>query len=185
MPFQITMTGIVSGRKFNKINVWTSTITLPLTNSLLFISPMALWSSTLLMSGTVFLVVSVSCILLWISSVCFYSLCIGFCIYYNADVPEGSFIVRAHTPMSNLFSCLWFNEVDRFTSRDQLSFAYTYLKLRRTNQDIPFNLNMFKVIHLSLACFLAVRFFTRLSYLLCPWICLWSFKSCNVSVDLS
>ncbi|KAK9276920.1 hypothetical protein L1049_006458 [Liquidambar formosana] len=59
-------------------------------------------------------------------------------------VPEGSFIVRAHTPMSNLFSCLWFNEIDRFTSRDQLSFAYTYLKLRRMNPDKPFFLNMFK-----------------------------------------
>ncbi|XP_015895068.2 probable hexosyltransferase MUCI70 [Ziziphus jujuba] len=59
-------------------------------------------------------------------------------------VPEGSFIVRAHTPMSNLFSCLWFNEVDRFTSRDQLSFAYTYLKLKRMNPDRPFYLNMFK-----------------------------------------
>ncbi|KAJ8760939.1 hypothetical protein K2173_021977 [Erythroxylum novogranatense] len=59
-------------------------------------------------------------------------------------VPEGSFIVRAHTPMSNLFSCLWFNEVDRFTSRDQLSFGYTYLKLRRENPDQPFYLNMFK-----------------------------------------
>lgn len=59
-------------------------------------------------------------------------------------VPEGSFIVRAHTPMSNLFSCLWFNEVDRFTSRDQLSFAYTYLKLRRLNPNKPFYLNMFK-----------------------------------------
>ncbi|XP_010257167.1 PREDICTED: uncharacterized protein LOC104597382 [Nelumbo nucifera] len=59
-------------------------------------------------------------------------------------VPEGSFIVRAHTPMSNLFSCLWFNEVDRFTSRDQLSFAYTYLKLRRMNPDRPFSLNMFE-----------------------------------------
>ncbi|XP_044489212.1 probable hexosyltransferase MUCI70 isoform X2 [Mangifera indica] len=59
-------------------------------------------------------------------------------------VPEGSFIVRAHTPMSNLFSCLWFNEVDRFTSRDQLSFAYTYLKLRRMNPQRPFYLNMFK-----------------------------------------
>ncbi|KAH9609525.1 hypothetical protein KSS87_023474 [Heliosperma pusillum] len=59
-------------------------------------------------------------------------------------VPEGSFIIRAHTPMSNLFSCLWFNEVDRFTSRDQLSFAYTYLKLRRTNSDSPFFLHMFK-----------------------------------------
>ncbi|KAK6133722.1 hypothetical protein DH2020_032433 [Rehmannia glutinosa] len=59
-------------------------------------------------------------------------------------VPEGSFIVRAHTAMSNLFSCLWFNEVDRFTSRDQLSFAYTYLKLQRLNPDKPFYLNMFK-----------------------------------------
>ncbi|XP_042498615.1 probable hexosyltransferase MUCI70 [Macadamia integrifolia] len=59
-------------------------------------------------------------------------------------VPEGSFIVRAHSPMSNLFSCLWFNEVDRFTSRDQLSFAYTYLKLRRMNPDKTFFLNMFK-----------------------------------------
>ncbi|TVU28508.1 hypothetical protein EJB05_20027, partial [Eragrostis curvula] len=59
-------------------------------------------------------------------------------------VPEGSFIVRAHTPMSNLFSCLWFNEVNRFTSRDQLSFTYTYLKLRRMNPGNPFHLNMFK-----------------------------------------
>ncbi|CAM8878441.1 unnamed protein product [Rhodiola kirilowii] len=59
-------------------------------------------------------------------------------------VPEGSFIVRAHTPMSNLFSCLWFNEVHRFTSRDQLSFAYTFLKFRRTNPDKPLRLYMFK-----------------------------------------
>ncbi|KAG2654015.1 hypothetical protein PVAP13_1NG540000 [Panicum virgatum] len=59
-------------------------------------------------------------------------------------VPEGSFIVRAHTPMSNLFSCLWFNEVNRFTSRDQLSFAYTYLKFTRMNPGKPIHLNMFK-----------------------------------------
>ncbi|KAJ7536726.1 hypothetical protein O6H91_12G079800 [Diphasiastrum complanatum] len=59
-------------------------------------------------------------------------------------VPEGSFIIRAHTPMSNLFSCLWFNEVDRFTPRDQLSFAYTYLKLVRTNSGKHFFLHMFK-----------------------------------------
>ncbi|PKA57122.1 hypothetical protein AXF42_Ash002426 [Apostasia shenzhenica] len=60
-------------------------------------------------------------------------------------VPEGSFIVRAHTPMSNLFSCLWFNEVDHWTPRDQLSFAYTYLKLKRVNPEKNFHLNMFKV----------------------------------------
>ncbi|KAK6939771.1 Protein of unknown function DUF616 [Dillenia turbinata] len=61
-----------------------------------------------------------------------------------SNVPEGSFIIRAHTPMSNLFSCLWFNEVDRFTPRDQLSFAYTFHKLRRANPGKPFYLNMFK-----------------------------------------
>lgn len=61
-----------------------------------------------------------------------------------SHVPEGSFIVRAHTPMSNLFSCLWFNEVERFTPRDQLSFAYTYLKLRKKNPKKTFHLNMFK-----------------------------------------
>lgn len=68
------------------------------------------------------------------------------------DVPEGSFIVREHTPMSNLFSCLWFNEVDRFTPRDQLSFAYTYLKLRRMNPRKPFRLNMFKVLVKKIIC---------------------------------
>ncbi|KAG8389692.1 hypothetical protein BUALT_Bualt01G0005200 [Buddleja alternifolia] len=62
-----------------------------------------------------------------------------------SNIPEGSLIVRAHTPMSNLFSCLWFNEVDRFTPRDQLSFAYTYHKLRRMNPEKRFYLNMFKV----------------------------------------
>ncbi|GAQ79903.1 hypothetical protein KFL_000410030 [Klebsormidium nitens] len=58
-------------------------------------------------------------------------------------VPEGSLIIREHTPMSNLFSCLWFNEVDRFTSRDQLSFAHTFLKLTRSNPDRKFRLKMF------------------------------------------
>ncbi|CAA7401088.1 unnamed protein product [Spirodela intermedia] len=61
-------------------------------------------------------------------------------------VPEGSFIARAHTPMSNLFSCLWFNEVDRFTSRDQLSFGYTFLKFRRMNPEREFRLSMFQVV---------------------------------------
>lgn len=42
-----------------------------------------------------------------------------------SDVPEGCLIIREHSPLTNLFSCLWFNEVDRFTSRDQLSFGYT------------------------------------------------------------
>ncbi|WOH02982.1 hypothetical protein DCAR_0522372 [Daucus carota subsp. sativus] len=41
----------------------------------------------------------------------------------TSDVPEGCVIIREHIPVTNLFSCLWFNEVDRFTSRDQLSFS--------------------------------------------------------------
>lgn len=40
-----------------------------------------------------------------------------------SDVPEGCVIIREHVPISNLFTCLWFNEVDRFTSRDQISFS--------------------------------------------------------------
>ncbi|KAJ4827030.1 hypothetical protein Tsubulata_018199 [Turnera subulata] len=69
-----------------------------------------------------------------------------------SNVPEGSLIVRAHTPMSNLFSCLWFNEVEQFTPRDQLSFAYTYQKLKRMNPGRPFYLNMFKVKNLIELC---------------------------------
>ncbi|KAI8018475.1 hypothetical protein LOK49_LG04G00501 [Camellia lanceoleosa] len=40
-----------------------------------------------------------------------------------ADVREGCVIIKKHIPITNLFTCLWFNEVDRFTSRDQLSFS--------------------------------------------------------------
>ncbi|KAE9597171.1 hypothetical protein Lalb_Chr16g0383781 [Lupinus albus] len=40
-----------------------------------------------------------------------------------SDVPEGCVIVKEHVPISNLLTCLWFNEVDRFTSRDQISFS--------------------------------------------------------------
>ncbi|KAK4778994.1 hypothetical protein SAY86_006522 [Trapa natans] len=41
----------------------------------------------------------------------------------TSDVPEGCVIIKEHIPITNLFTCLWFNEVDRFTSRDQLSFS--------------------------------------------------------------
>ncbi|KAL5151183.1 hypothetical protein HKD37_13G037640 [Glycine soja] len=46
-----------------------------------------------------------------------------------SDVPEGCVIVREHVPISDLFTCLWFNEVDRFTSRDQISFSTVRDKL--------------------------------------------------------
>lgn len=47
-----------------------------------------------------------------------------YCLWLScADVPEGCVIIREHIPITNLFTCLWFNEVDRFTSRDQLSFS--------------------------------------------------------------
>ncbi|THG00605.1 hypothetical protein TEA_008273 [Camellia sinensis var. sinensis] len=47
----------------------------------------------------------------------------------NADVPEGAIIIREHTAINNLFSCLWFNEVNLFTPRDQLSFGYMVYRL--------------------------------------------------------
>ena len=42
----------------------------------------------------------------------------------SADVPESCVILRAHTPITALFDCIWFIENVRFTPRDQLSFAY-------------------------------------------------------------
>ncbi|KAL9681591.1 hypothetical protein QQ045_013376 [Rhodiola kirilowii] len=53
---------------------------------------------------------------------------------------EASIIVREHTPLTNLFLCLWFNEVVRFTSRDQLSFPYILRQLSTLT-----NINLFRV----------------------------------------
>ncbi|KAL8166053.1 hypothetical protein V2J09_007552 [Rumex salicifolius] len=53
---------------------------------------------------------------------------------------EASIIVREHTPLTNLFMCLWFNEVVRFTSRDQLSFPYVLWRLK-----VLKDINMFPV----------------------------------------
>ncbi|KAL1190197.1 putative hexosyltransferase MUCI70 [Cardamine amara subsp. amara] len=47
-----------------------------------------------------------------------------------SDVPEGAVIIREHTAMNNLFSCLWFNEVHLLTPRDQLSFGYVVDRLK-------------------------------------------------------
>ncbi|KAL2344050.1 hypothetical protein Fmac_005335 [Flemingia macrophylla] len=57
-----------------------------------------------------------------------------------SDVPEGCVIVREHVPISNLFTCLWFNEVDRFTSRDQISFSTVRDKILSR---VDFHFNMF------------------------------------------
>ncbi|KAK1420102.1 hypothetical protein QVD17_21433 [Tagetes erecta] len=58
----------------------------------------------------------------------------------RSDVPEGCVVIREHIPISNLFTCLWFHEVDRFTSRDQISFSTVRDKIRsKTNWTV----NMF------------------------------------------
>ncbi|XP_076929671.1 putative hexosyltransferase MUCI70 [Bidens hawaiensis] len=57
-----------------------------------------------------------------------------------SDVPEGCVIIREHIPITNLFTCLWFNEVDRFTSRDQLSFSTVRDKIMSR---VDWNINMF------------------------------------------
>lgn len=56
-----------------------------------------------------------------------------------ADVPEGCVIIREHVPITNLFTCLWFNEVDRFTSRDQLSFSTVRDKIM---EKVKWSINM-------------------------------------------
>ena len=48
----------------------------------------------------------------------------------TSDVPEGCVTIGEHIPITNLFTCLWFNEVDRSTSRDQLSFSAARDKIR-------------------------------------------------------
>lgn len=57
-----------------------------------------------------------------------------------AALAEASIIIREHSPLTNLFMCLWFNEVVRFTSRDQLSFPYVLWRLKVLN-----DINMFPV----------------------------------------
>ncbi|XVF04225.1 hypothetical protein REPUB_Repub05bG0064000 [Reevesia pubescens] len=58
----------------------------------------------------------------------------------TSDVPEGCVLIREHIPITNLFTCLWFNEVDRFTSRDQLSFAIVRDKIMAK---VDWSINMF------------------------------------------
>ncbi|XP_065619897.1 probable hexosyltransferase MUCI70 isoform X2 [Quercus suber] len=58
----------------------------------------------------------------------------------TSDVPEGCVILREHVPLSNLFTCLWFNEVDRFTSRDQISFSTVRDKIMAK---VNWSINMF------------------------------------------
>lgn len=58
----------------------------------------------------------------------------------TSDVPEGCVIIREHIPITNLFTCLWFNEVDRFTSRDQLSFSTVRDKIM---SKVDWGVNMF------------------------------------------
>ncbi|XVE80136.1 hypothetical protein DITRI_Ditri14bG0115200 [Diplodiscus trichospermus] len=58
----------------------------------------------------------------------------------TSDVPEGCVLIKEHIPITNLFTCLWFNEVDRFTSRDQLSFAIVRDKIMAK---VDWGINMF------------------------------------------
>ncbi|KAL4186381.1 hypothetical protein AMTRI_Chr09g33610 [Amborella trichopoda] len=55
-----------------------------------------------------------------------------------SDVPEGCVIIREHIPITNLFTCNWFNEVDRFTSRDQLSFSTVRDKVMTATNWVPY-----------------------------------------------
>ncbi|WOK91438.1 hypothetical protein Cni_G00129 [Canna indica] len=58
----------------------------------------------------------------------------------TSDVPEGCVIIKEHTPITNLFTCLWFNEVDHFTARDQISFSTVRDKIM---SQVNWTINMF------------------------------------------
>ncbi|XP_054816619.1 probable hexosyltransferase MUCI70 isoform X2 [Prosopis cineraria] len=58
----------------------------------------------------------------------------------TSDVPEGCVLIKEHVPITDLFTCLWFNEVDRFTSRDQLSFSTVRDKIMAK---VDWGVNMF------------------------------------------
>ncbi|KAK9267582.1 hypothetical protein L1049_010010 [Liquidambar formosana] len=60
--------------------------------------------------------------------------------HFTSDVPEGCVIIREHIPITNLFTCIWFNEVDRFTSRDQISFSTARGKIL---SKVNWSINMF------------------------------------------
>ena len=47
----------------------------------------------------------------------------------TTDVPDSCVILRAHTPVTALFDCIWFNENVRFTPRDQFSVAYVMKRI--------------------------------------------------------
>lgn len=70
-------------------------------------------------------------------------LCCAVLWLFLTDVPEGALIVREHTPMTNLLCCLWFNEVNRFTPRDQLSFGYVVHRLQLQQQHHSVLFSMF------------------------------------------
>jgi hypothetical protein len=57
-----------------------------------------------------------------------------------ADVPDTAVIIRRHGVASDLFSCLLFNELEAFSPRDQLAFAYV-----RDQMSPKLSINMFEV----------------------------------------
>ncbi|XP_050231437.1 alkaline ceramidase TOD1 [Mercurialis annua] len=59
---------------------------------------------------------------------------------YPSDVPDSAMILRKHGTVTNLFSCLMFNELEAFNPRDQLAFAYV-----RDHMTPKMKLNMFEV----------------------------------------
>ncbi|KAM0997813.1 hypothetical protein ACFX2C_007658 [Malus domestica] len=63
-----------------------------------------------------------------------------FALGLSVDVPEGCVIIKERIPITDLFSCNWFNEVDRFTSRDQLSFSTVRAKIMGK---VDWSMNMF------------------------------------------
>lgn len=47
----------------------------------------------------------------------------------NTGMIEGQILMRRNTPLTRLLGCTWFNEMARYSERDQLSFNYIINKI--------------------------------------------------------
>lgn len=173
--------GSMSLWKPRQIKLLRSMITHPLTFRLSFIK-MRVWPHILRLSFQLQVVGARSLISFFFLRLGFVlplikvSVLVGF-----VDVPEGCVIIREHVPISNLFVCLWFNEVDRFTSRDQISFSTVrdklwaktnwtvnmFLDCERRNfvvQVISFKLKYKIFLHLYIICLFLVILFCCFGY---------------------
>lgn len=65
---------------------------------------------------------------------------------YTTDVPDTALILKKHGIESDLFSCLMFNELEAFTPRDQLAFAFVRDQMKPKPKLNLFELEVFEQV---------------------------------------